>query len=187
MSSFSSCSNTSASKTRPCSSRRSATTTNRVSRAYPAKLDGEADEPPPVDLDEVQVWDLLDAFNRLMKEVGTRKPRFHEVTYDDTPIDLHAADIEDRLKREKQADAPRPDRRPKEPQRNDRRVPGAAGTHPREKNPRQPGDDAGDDIEIEEASEEHKKTYAQASLHLAAEAASVECGTSGRVAGRSHR
>jgi hypothetical protein len=24
----------------------------------------------------------------------------HEVTYDDTPIDLHAADIEDRLKRE---------------------------------------------------------------------------------------
>ena len=49
---------------------------------------------------EVQVWDLLDAFSRLMKEVGTRKPRYHEVIYDDTPIDLHAADIEDRLKRE---------------------------------------------------------------------------------------
>jgi segregation and condensation protein A len=48
----------------------------------------------------VQVWDLLQAFDRLMKEVGMRKPRFHEVTYDDTPIDLHAADIEDRLKRE---------------------------------------------------------------------------------------
>src|SRR5438477_521930 len=58
------------------------------------------DELPPVDLDEVQVWDLLSAFDRLMKEVGTRKPRFHEVTYDDTPIDLHAADIEDRLRRE---------------------------------------------------------------------------------------
>jgi hypothetical protein len=28
------------------------------------------------------------------------KPKYHEVTYDDTPIDLHAADIEDRLKRE---------------------------------------------------------------------------------------
>ena len=55
-----------------------------------------------MDLDEVQIWDLLDAFNRLMKEVGVRKPRFHEVTYDDTPIDLHAADIEDRLKREGQ-------------------------------------------------------------------------------------
>jgi segregation and condensation protein A len=51
-------------------------------------------------LEEVQVWDLLSAFDRLMKEVGTRKPKFHEVTYDDTPIDLHAADIEDRLRRE---------------------------------------------------------------------------------------
>ena len=34
-----------------------------------------------------------------MREVGGRK-KFHEVTYDDTPIDLHAADIEDRLARE---------------------------------------------------------------------------------------
>jgi len=65
----------------------------------PAKFEGN-DEPPPVDLDEVQVWDLLSTFERLLKEVGVRKPRYHEVTYDDTPIDLHAADIEDRLKRE---------------------------------------------------------------------------------------
>ncbi len=35
-----------------------------------------------------------------MKEVGTRGPSVHEITYDDTPIDLHAADIEDRLTRE---------------------------------------------------------------------------------------
>jgi segregation and condensation protein A len=35
-----------------------------------------------------------------MKEVGGQRPRFHEVTYDDTPIDLHAADIEDRLTRD---------------------------------------------------------------------------------------
>ena len=61
---------------------------------------GAADEPPPLDLDEVQIWDLLDAFSRLMKEVGIRGPRIHEVIYDDTPIDLHAADIEDRLNRE---------------------------------------------------------------------------------------
>jgi segregation and condensation protein A len=66
---------------------------------FPAKLEGQADEPPPVDLDEVQVWDLLAAFDRLMKEVGGRKP-FHEVTFDDTPIDLHTADIADRLQRE---------------------------------------------------------------------------------------
>jgi segregation and condensation protein A len=67
----------------------------------PAKLEGEADEPPPVDLDEVQIWDLFAAFNQLMKEVGGRKPSTHEVVYDDTPIDLHAADIQDRLRREK--------------------------------------------------------------------------------------
>jgi segregation and condensation protein A len=66
----------------------------------PARQSGEADEPPPVDLDEVQIWDLLTSFNRLMQEVGQRQPRYHEVVYDDTPIDLHAADIEDRLKRD---------------------------------------------------------------------------------------
>ncbi len=64
----------------------------------PANLTGN-DEPPPIDLEEVQIWDLLDAFSRLMKEVGVRKLT-HDVTYDDTPIDLHAADVEDRLKRE---------------------------------------------------------------------------------------
>ena len=68
---------------------------------YPALRDADPNEPPPVDLEEVQMWDLLAAFDRLMKEVGVRKPRYHEVIYDDTPIDLHAADIEDRLKREK--------------------------------------------------------------------------------------
>jgi segregation and condensation protein A len=69
---------------------------------YPAlrKEVGGEDDAPPVDLDEVQIWDLLEAFNRLMKEVGTGGGRFHEVTYDDTPIDLHAADIEDRLSRD---------------------------------------------------------------------------------------
>jgi len=68
---------------------------------YPASPDGkESDEAPPVDLDEVQIWDLLSAFGRLMQEVGQRGPRIHEVIYDDTPIDLHAADIEDRLGRE---------------------------------------------------------------------------------------
>ncbi len=65
----------------------------------PANLD-MGDEPPPLNMDEVQIWDLLEVFSRLMKEVGQRRPGYHEVTYDDTPIDLHAADIEDRLKRE---------------------------------------------------------------------------------------
>jgi segregation and condensation protein A len=66
----------------------------------PASASGSSDEPPPLDLDEVQIWDLLTAFSRLMKEVGVRGPRIHEVIDDDTPIDLHAADIDDRVNRE---------------------------------------------------------------------------------------
>lgn len=63
----------------------------------PAGLEGN-DEPPPLDMDEVQVWDLLEAFQRLMKELGTRGPKQHEVVYDETPIHIHAADIQERLK-----------------------------------------------------------------------------------------
>ena len=67
---------------------------------YPARRDASGDDAPPIDLEEIQIYDLLDAFKTLMSEVGARKPRFHEVVYDDTPIDLHAADIEDRLRRD---------------------------------------------------------------------------------------
>ncbi len=62
--------------------------------------DDATDEPPPLDLEEVQIWDLLECFNRLMLQIGIRG-RLHEVTDDDTPLALHAADIEDRLTREK--------------------------------------------------------------------------------------
>ena len=58
-----------------------------------------SDEEPPLDMEEVQIWDLLEAFNRLMREVGIRT-RMHEVFYDDTPLDMHAAAIEERLKTE---------------------------------------------------------------------------------------
>jgi len=78
---------------------RQETQQNRFAR-HPAQRGPSADEPPPIDLEEVQIWDLLSAFQRLMQEVGQRRPRFHEIVYDDTPIDLHAADIEDRLHRE---------------------------------------------------------------------------------------
>ena len=139
---------------------------------YPAKLAGEdADEPPPVDLEEVQIWDLLGVFERLMKEVGPRRSRFHEVTYDDTPIDLHAADIEDRLKREgrvtlRQLVAGRKSRS---------EMIGvflALLELIREKKilVKQADDDL-TDIEIDTAPEEHRKTYEHASLGLSPEAA----------------
>ena len=56
-------------------------------------------DPHEVDLEDVQLWDLLDAFTRLMEAIG-RQPTHHEVIYDDTPVELHAADIVDRLGRE---------------------------------------------------------------------------------------
>lgn len=135
----------------------------------PAVREGEADEPPPVDLDEVQIWDLLAAFDRLMKEVGTRKPRYHEVLYDDTPIDLHAADIEDRLKRESKLTL----RQLITGRKSRSEMIGvflALLELIREKKILVEQNEVHDDLEIVEAPEEHKKTYAAASLHLAPDA-----------------
>lgn len=69
----------------------------------PADREGDANEPPPLDLDEIQIYDLLAAFTRLMSDTGVlrRGATTHDVVYDETPIALHAADIEDRLKRDK--------------------------------------------------------------------------------------
>jgi len=50
------------------------------------------------ELEEVEVWDLYDAFQRLLEQIGRREQR-HEVVYDDTPLALHATDILDSLER----------------------------------------------------------------------------------------
>ncbi len=57
----------------------------------PRDLDG-------VELEEAQVWDLLDAFGHVMSSIG-QGPGLHEVTYDDTPISEHRDFILDRLER----------------------------------------------------------------------------------------
>jgi segregation and condensation protein A len=44
------------------------------------------------DLADVQIWDLFDAFSRLLQEVG-QTPATHDVIYDDTPIAIHAENI----------------------------------------------------------------------------------------------
>ena len=62
----------------------------------PAQPEAGQDE---VDLEDVQIWDLLDAFNNILEAIGADKAT-HQVIYDDTPIELHAADILDRLGRE---------------------------------------------------------------------------------------
>lgn len=52
-----------------------------------------------VDLEDVQIWDLVAAFNQLMSSIGAKAPT-HDVLFDDTPISLHATDLLDRLVRE---------------------------------------------------------------------------------------
>ena len=136
---------------------------NRFPR-IPATLEGD-DEPPPLDMDEVQIWDLLECFQRLMKDIGTRGPKQHEVTYDETPIDLHAADIEDRLKRETKLSL-----RALLTERNSKsEMIGmflALLELIREKKILVEHDEATDDFAIIEAPEEHRKTFVGASLEL---------------------
>jgi len=59
----------------------------------------EAGETETVDLEDAQIWDLFDAFGRMMEAIG-QSLKQHEVIYDDTPVELHATDILDRLERE---------------------------------------------------------------------------------------
>lgn len=51
-----------------------------------------------VELEDVEVWDLLTAFDQVMRSIG-RGPAQHKVRYDDTPIEDYAADILARLAR----------------------------------------------------------------------------------------
>ncbi len=58
----------------------------------------EEDKPEEVtiDLEDVNVFDLCEAFSRILETVGHIGD--HAVTYDDTPISMHAEDIHDRLR-----------------------------------------------------------------------------------------
>lgn len=66
---------------------------------HPARFEHDKPEgPPELDLEDVSVWDLLEAFSTMMQQVAGGFT--HEVTDDDTPLELHAADIVDRLQRD---------------------------------------------------------------------------------------
>jgi segregation and condensation protein A len=57
----------------------------------------EADEGR--DLEDVQLWDLVEAFGRLMSAIGADRDT-ERIIQDDTPVELHAEDVLDRLGRE---------------------------------------------------------------------------------------
>ena len=64
------------------------------------RIEEEKSEEVTIDLEDVNVYDLCEAFGRILETVGHIGD--HAVTYDDTPISMHAEDIHDRLK----SDAP---------------------------------------------------------------------------------
>lgn len=62
--------------------------------------DEEKQHEQELDLEGVQIWDLFDAFSRLM-QATLAGARGHEVIEDDTPVDVYEVDILDRAQREK--------------------------------------------------------------------------------------
>lgn len=54
--------------------------------------------PDEVELENLNIWDLFDAFNRLLEQTG-RREAVHTIGVDDTPITLHAEDILDSIER----------------------------------------------------------------------------------------
>lgn len=65
------------------------------------------DDLAPVDLmlEDLSLVDLVEAFRRVAETVNFERIGTHNVTYDDTPIELHAQDILDRITREGQSAA----------------------------------------------------------------------------------
>lgn len=60
---------------------------------HPAELPVD---PEGVELENLEIWDLYDAFNRLIEQTG-RRDAVLQVSVDDTPVALHADDIVDAL------------------------------------------------------------------------------------------
>lgn len=57
-----------------------------------------------LELDDLSLTDLVEAFSQIVAAVNFDRLGDHTVTYDDTPLELHAEDILDRLKRDASAD-----------------------------------------------------------------------------------
>jgi len=53
-----------------------------------------------LDLEDLGLYDLVEAFQRIIETVQFDRLGAHSVAYDDTPIELHAEDILDTLRRE---------------------------------------------------------------------------------------
>lgn len=62
--------------------------------------DESAEESEALEMEDVHLGDLVDAYQRIVEAVDFGSVGDHEVEYDDTPIALHVEDLLDRIKRE---------------------------------------------------------------------------------------
>jgi segregation and condensation protein A len=63
----------------------------RLSTDLPGRIRDLAEEP----IEEVELWDLVSAFGRMMRETEASRPS--NIVYDDTPIHVYMARIQERL------------------------------------------------------------------------------------------
>ena len=61
-------------------------------------LDDGPRDPAAQPLEEIELWDLVSAFSRVIREKGAGKPA--KICYDDTPIEAHMQQIQARLAQE---------------------------------------------------------------------------------------
>ncbi len=61
--------------------------------------DDNSDSMIETDMDDLSMWDLVETFQRIIEAVDFGKLGDHQIDYDDTPIELHAEDLVDQLKR----------------------------------------------------------------------------------------
>lgn len=55
------------------------------------------------DLEDLEVYDLVEAFSRILSTVAFDRLGAHQISDDETPVELHATDIIDRLERDTDA------------------------------------------------------------------------------------
>lgn len=65
----------------------------------PGGIDFSEGDQPGRDMEDLQIWDLFDAFRSVMDSIG-QMGKYHEVIYDDTPLELYKEDLLDRLQRD---------------------------------------------------------------------------------------
>ncbi len=78
---------------------RESTWSKMVGRPESARIDGEVI--PDKSLDEVTIFDLLQAFAKLMEATGANRPSERTIKMDDTPVRVFAQKLAERLKTER--------------------------------------------------------------------------------------